>query len=116
MRAIHAPCSSLRSFARLAGLLSVFTAGCSNMSTHDLSSDLDRAAGKQASQVSYPSTQRVLSVSNTESISTVEYALSGTQHCRWQFDIDRTSNVVLRWRYPDSTAEKYCRSLAKTMP
>ena len=88
--------------------------GC--VSFRDLTPHLIEAVGKTPDQMSYPPLSRIVGTKDHGVFQTIQYSFSGTGNCRWEFDIDVQSRRIQSWRYPDTTAESYCRSLAATRP
>ncbi|MDT8999770.1 hypothetical protein RQP53_10870 [Paucibacter sp. APW11] len=87
--------------------------GC--VSFYSLDPALDAAIGRQTEALPWPSLDHLLSSTRREGVETRDYALTAAGHCRWQFDLAPTGEI-LAWRYPDKSAERYCRELPTSRP
>lgn len=81
----------------------------------DFDSDLNAAVGKMANEVRYPPLDRVLSKRYEAGRVIREYSLTVIGRCRWEFEFEMNSGLIVSWRYPDKHAEKGCHEVATSM-
>ena len=73
---------------------------------------LDACIGLTSDQINRSITEYVISrryVSNASY--EVEYSLGLADSCRYVLVYKRPENSVISWRYPDKSAERFCRNL-----
>lgn len=93
--------------------LAAFCASC--VTFEDFDAALSKNVGRPLGEVDYPSVKRVLNRSESDKSTIIQFALS-MNRCRWEFEVDPKTDVVLRWRYPDAEAEEWCHSLPTSRP
>jgi hypothetical protein len=77
---------------------------------------LDKAIGQRTGDVRYPQLRHQKLVRDEGSRAVFQYSIDALWRCRWEFEVEKGSDVIKSWRYPDEDAAKYCSALPSSRP
>jgi hypothetical protein len=77
---------------------------------------LDKAVGQRVSDIRYPQLTYQKLMSDDGSRAVIQYSIDSLWRCRWIFEVEKASDVIKAWRYPDSAAAKSCQDIPSSMP
>jgi hypothetical protein len=83
----------------------------------DFDKRLNSIVGRRVSDVTSPglSIFKRLESSDKET-ETIEYSVDPLWRCNWILEIDRGTKKIVRWRYSNAEAARWCASLPATRP
>ena len=77
---------------------------------------LDKAVGQKRGAERYPTLTYERLVQDSEGSQSIEYSIDSLWRCRWIFEVEKATDIVKAWRYPDPDAKRYCSELPSSRP
>ena len=77
---------------------------------------LDKAIGQKTGDVRYPQLVYREKVRDEGTRTIYQYSIDTLWRCRWEFEVEKGSDVIMAWHYPDADAAKHCSELPSSRP